>query len=254
MSPEQARGAEDVDAATDVWSFCVVLYECLSGRLPFESENYNALMREIIEETPPTLAELGASDLRLSSIVDIGMAKDPDRRWPSMKALGVSLAEWLVERGLDEDATLKPLGSAWGLGGARPAARGVAVSKIERHSAPAPANRRTIFLGVGAALAAVAVIVGYDSEETSSPTKPPREIVAPTRPIQTAAVARPETSNVVPVPSAATANPDSVVDAATSSVPKRPTAPRVPSAAIRPPAVPAASTRNENPLDLVEPY
>src|SRR5262249_39378868 len=54
MSPEQARGLDDVTLSTDVWSFCVVLYEAVAGRTPFRGANYNALLRQIVEDTPPT--------------------------------------------------------------------------------------------------------------------------------------------------------------------------------------------------------
>src|SRR5262245_19296394 len=52
MSPEQARGLERIDLRSDVWSFCVVLYECITGVTPFESKNYNALLRMIVEDEP----------------------------------------------------------------------------------------------------------------------------------------------------------------------------------------------------------
>jgi serine/threonine protein kinase len=59
MSPEQARGEGDVDGRTDVWALCVVLYEVITGRLPFGGENYNALLYAILEGQPKTFAEHG---------------------------------------------------------------------------------------------------------------------------------------------------------------------------------------------------
>src|SRR4051812_42762774 len=73
MSPEQARGQDDVGHLTDVWSFCVVLYEAVAGRTPFTGTNYNALLRQIVEETPSTLRELAAGDDQLSAIVARGL-------------------------------------------------------------------------------------------------------------------------------------------------------------------------------------
>jgi len=55
MSPEQVAGRADVDAQTDVWALGVVLYEALSGRLPYEAETFNLLMAKILYEPPTPL-------------------------------------------------------------------------------------------------------------------------------------------------------------------------------------------------------
>jgi len=81
MSPEQARGLDDVNHLTDVWSFAVVLYEAIAGRTPFKGANYNALLRQIVEEIPPTLQELTVADADLSAIVEKGMSKAPEQRY-----------------------------------------------------------------------------------------------------------------------------------------------------------------------------
>jgi eukaryotic-like serine/threonine-protein kinase len=113
MSPEQARGAPDIDARTDVWAVCVVLYELITGELPFKIKNYNALMQAILHEQPKPSFELGAGDKNLWRVIAKGLAKTRERRWPSMTALGEALAFWLYDRGESEDACGNSLRTVW---------------------------------------------------------------------------------------------------------------------------------------------
>jgi eukaryotic-like serine/threonine-protein kinase len=124
MSPEQARGQDNVDHLTDVWSFCVVLYEAVAGRTPFIGSNYNALLRKIVEETPPTLRELAAGDDELSQIVARGLSKQADQRFASMGELGRALAQWLLRQGATEDICGSTLEAKW-LRGTNPHGRPV---------------------------------------------------------------------------------------------------------------------------------
>jgi serine/threonine-protein kinase len=88
MSPEQARGIKVIDKRTDVYSMGVVLYELLSGEMPFFSENPGDLLIMIITEEAVPLVELipdvGAE---VSAIVERAMAKDPDARFADAPAL-----------------------------------------------------------------------------------------------------------------------------------------------------------------------
>ena len=120
MSPEQARGREDLDAATDIWSVCVVLYEAVTGDAPFSASNYHALLRAIVEDEPRSIVEQAAGDDALWSIVRRGLAKDPRDRYPSMLELGRALAAWLVNQGVRDDAAGGSVESKW-LGRSDPA-------------------------------------------------------------------------------------------------------------------------------------
>jgi serine/threonine-protein kinase len=113
MSPEQARGQDDVNHLTDVWSFSVMLFETITGRTPFSGTNYNALLRQIVEQAPPTLSQLSAGDVELSAIVARGLSKRPEQRYASMGELGRALASWLVAQGLTEDICGTTLEAKW---------------------------------------------------------------------------------------------------------------------------------------------
>jgi serine/threonine-protein kinase len=113
MSPEQARGREDLDHRTDIWSFCVVLYETIVGTAPFVAANYNALLRRIVEEEPIPTTEHLAGDERLWEIIKRGLAKEPERRFQSMTELGCALALWLSAQGIFEDVSGGSLEAKW---------------------------------------------------------------------------------------------------------------------------------------------
>lgn len=113
MSPEQAMGKEGLDHRTDVWSFAVMLYELTTGHLPFDADNYNALLYEIIHRPPQPSTRYAAGDAALWRILEVGLKKNPDERWSSMRDFGEALALWLFDRGVREDICAASLRTAW---------------------------------------------------------------------------------------------------------------------------------------------
>jgi eukaryotic-like serine/threonine-protein kinase len=103
MSPEQARGSGDLDARSDLWSFCASLYELVSGSPPFEGGNDNEVLAAVLTTEPRPLVEWFVVDAALSAIVMRGLARDPSQRFASAQELGRQLAQWLLDQGEEHD-------------------------------------------------------------------------------------------------------------------------------------------------------
>ncbi len=92
MSPEQARG-DAIDPRSDIWALGVVMFECLTGQLPFDGDNYNNQILAVVTEAHEPAASLGVEP-GLSDIIDRCLQKDREDRYESAAAMLEALREY----------------------------------------------------------------------------------------------------------------------------------------------------------------
>jgi eukaryotic-like serine/threonine-protein kinase len=98
MSPEQAAGREDLDGRADIWSLGVVMYEALTGTIPHQAPNYNALMVRILtHDCEPVATRKPDLPPRLCSIIDACLKRERDERAASAGAIANQLEGLLRE-------------------------------------------------------------------------------------------------------------------------------------------------------------
>lgn len=82
MSPEQIQGAKDLDGRSDIYALGVVLFEMLSGHIPFDGDSEMAIAMKHVNSPVPSLREYARSlSIDWQKIVNLAMAKDPKDRF-----------------------------------------------------------------------------------------------------------------------------------------------------------------------------
>lgn len=93
MSPEQIRGTP-VDQRTDIWSFGVVLFELITGSSPFRGESITSLLYSIANDEPQRIPDsAGAERMKFQPIVDMCLAKAPEKRYRRMRDVAAGLGK-----------------------------------------------------------------------------------------------------------------------------------------------------------------
>jgi serine/threonine-protein kinase len=95
MSPEQAKGAKGMDHRADLYAVGVILYECVTGRVPFNADTFNELLFKIVLETPQPIEQVVPdSDPEFNKIIQKAMAREPGLRYQTAREFQEALDQW----------------------------------------------------------------------------------------------------------------------------------------------------------------
>jgi serine/threonine protein kinase len=107
MSPEQARGARETDVRSDIYSCGVILYESVTGRLPFEGDSFNDLMFKIaLSDAPSPLTFVPSLDPDFAWLINHAIARDPEDRFATAQDFAEALDEWMRKNQLTDTLAL----------------------------------------------------------------------------------------------------------------------------------------------------
>ena len=173
MAPEQISGKEQITRRTDLYSLGCVMFEMLTGRVPFQSETQAELLFKHLEEPAPLVRDFNQSvPLWLSQLVDELLAKDPNQRPFDALAVQVRLEE--IQKKVKEQET-KLLGATEGGASAltqlydEKAAKKKKKKKKKKDDPPPPFYERAWFLSLVLVIIVGSVtmlIMNSRSEET----------------------------------------------------------------------------------------
>ncbi len=108
MAPEQAKGSREMDHRVDLYAAGVILYEALTGQVPFSADTFNELLFKIVLEEPkPLLLVDPGIDPGFAAIVTKAMARDPAHRFQNAREFQQALAQWGAGQGAMLTTSLK---------------------------------------------------------------------------------------------------------------------------------------------------
>jgi len=88
MSPEQARGDEDLDARIDIYALGVIMYELATGNVPFSGNNYLSVISQVLNDEPVRPRQLRPDlSVEFEAVILKALEKDRERRYQSTEEL-----------------------------------------------------------------------------------------------------------------------------------------------------------------------
>lgn len=195
MSPEQASGSRDADLRTDLYALGVILYQAVTGQVPFDAPTFNQLLFKIVlSEPPPVQSVVPEIDEAFASIIARSMARDINARFQTSKEFADALAGWLSSgaavsvppppdrAAMEASATGIPVSR----GPHKPNATAGSWSTSQAGLAAPPPSRKPVIIGLslaGALLAAGIAFVGVRAMKAEAvPASAAAPVVAPAPP------------------------------------------------------------------------
>ncbi|HSC88422.1 MAG TPA: serine/threonine-protein kinase [Polyangiaceae bacterium] len=153
MSPEQMLSAKNADVQSDIWSLGAVLFELLTGYVPFAADTLPELVLRVSSSPAPNLADLRTNvPLGLRDIVSCCLERDRSRRYANVAELAKALTPFgHSERARNSSDRISRVIEAAGLASSRPSH--IALDQTQTHgtppSAPIPGGQRGASATVG---------------------------------------------------------------------------------------------------------
>lgn len=225
MSPEQVRGGT-VDARSDIYSFGITLYEMLAGRKPFQADTSYSVLNAHLNEAPVPPIQINSSlPAALNDIVMRAIAKAPADRFQSADDFRNAIRTLQQQQAQAWAPTQTPQA-----GFAPVAQAGFAPVAVPATPPPAPKGHRGLWIGVGAAMALLALIAvaitlprifvthagqhaqpAAATESPASQNSPTQPATGAANPAPTAGSAADQTQPLAATPQGATSDQNPVV-------------------------------------------
>jgi serine/threonine-protein kinase len=213
MAPETfVHGTSAVDARADLYAVGVMLFEMLSGRLPYDAPSYEGLVVKMATEPPPPLASVASVSAELAAVVDRALRRDPSARFADAASMRAAL-DAVRERNATGPLAHAGTMMAPSLPPAAPAFRGPTAPATPATSAPtasaswpgapsAPTPSHATPSHAAPSHAAPSYAAPSHAAPTPSFAAPPPSHEPPSYAAPTPSYAGPPPSHAVPTPSA----------------------------------------------------
>jgi serine/threonine protein kinase len=226
MSPEQFRAARAADERSDIWALGVILYELLTGRVPFEADTITQLTAMVLSDPPRPISSWRADvPGDLAAAIACCLEKDPAKRFPSVAKLAYALQSFAPPDTRELAVRIARIGSGVRSAGsapipfAGPGSGGTSGNWTARTGASGSRGGKNA-VRIGVVLAASVVALGGVAAFLHKPSAPGTAVAEEKRPAGNATP--PAAVSLAPIASAMPSTPP--LD------PPGPTAPSAPSA------------------------